>query len=177
MKKFLGIVVLGLLLSGNAYAESIETRLDALEKRLDKLEKSLESLEFLTPLLAKIAENRNNSDQLKKDNEKAYDCVKITDAMGSIIDDQRNNEYYPVVELSWKITYENSCDVFVVGDPVFKILDKDGLILEEDTSYSFTINPNGTSIAKGRLFVQGKKKIDRMHDQSAGLKNLRVIKE
>ena len=41
MKKLLGIVVLGLLLSGNAYAESIETRLDALEKRLDKLEKSL----------------------------------------------------------------------------------------------------------------------------------------
>jgi len=177
MKKLLLSILFTLFLIVGANAESIETRLDALEKRLNKLEKSLESLEFLTPLLAKIAENRNNSDQLKKDNEKAYDCVKITDAMGSIIDDQRNNEYYPVVELSWKITYKNSCDVFVVGDPVFKILDKDGLILVEDTSYSFTIDPNGTSTAKGKLFVKGKKKIDRMHDQSAGLKRLRVIKE
>jgi hypothetical protein len=37
MKKLLWFVVLGLLFSGNGYAETINQRLDAIEKRLEKI--------------------------------------------------------------------------------------------------------------------------------------------
>jgi len=51
MKKlFSTIIVLGLLLSGNAYAETIKQRLDAIEKRLEKIEESLSGIEMINNL-------------------------------------------------------------------------------------------------------------------------------
>ena len=52
MKKlFSTILVLSLLLSGNAYAETINQRLDAIEKRLEKIEESLSGIEMINNLL------------------------------------------------------------------------------------------------------------------------------
>ena len=51
MKNLLKIVVLGLLFSGNGYAETINQRLDAIEKRLEKIEESLSGIEMINNLL------------------------------------------------------------------------------------------------------------------------------
>ena len=62
MKKLLVIVVLGLLLSGNAYAETTIQRLDAIEKRLEKIES------LLNPLMT-LKENSYQSDGTTKKEE------------------------------------------------------------------------------------------------------------
>ena len=74
MKKLLGIVVLGLLLSGNAYAETTEQRLEAIEKRLERIES------LLNPLMS-LKENNNPSDVTakKEEQEKLNQCIKIED--------------------------------------------------------------------------------------------------
>ncbi len=65
MKKLLSIIVLSLLLSGNAYAETTKQRLDAIEKRLEKIES------LLNPLMT-LKENSNQSDgTIKKEEQKS----------------------------------------------------------------------------------------------------------
>ena len=51
MKKLLGIVVMGILLSGNAFAETVNQRLEKIEERLKKIEESLEGLEILSEIM------------------------------------------------------------------------------------------------------------------------------
>ena len=75
MKKlFLSIVVLGLLLSGNGYAETINQRLDAIEKRLEKIEESLSGIEMINNLLnSNILDNSSKSKNNTKTNKSKLD--------------------------------------------------------------------------------------------------------
>ena len=168
MKKLLAIIVLGLLLSGNAYAETTKQRLDAIEKRLEKIES------LLNPLMT-LKENSNQSDGTtkKEEQEKLNECIKIEDIKTSIITDERTNEFFPHVEYSYKISYSNSCYEDIYGTPTFSFLDKDGLILQEATIYEPVLIPaKGSYEAKGTEMLLTKQKINRFHTSSAGLKNL-----
>ena len=74
MKKLLGILVLGLLLSGNAYAETINQRLDAIEKRLEKIEESLSGIEMINSLLnTNILDSSSKSKNSTKTNKSKLD--------------------------------------------------------------------------------------------------------
>ena len=156
--------------SSLAQAENIEQRLTAIEKKLEKIEKSLEALGLLNPLLSNTSNQKDDLEQRSVDNKKAIECVKIQDQKFDIIQDMRDNEFFPAVEISWKIDYKNSCDVTVIGNPIMKILDKDGLILDQDNVYNFYIRPNTISTAKGKIYMTGVNKINRMYSSSAGLK-------
>jgi hypothetical protein len=138
MKKlFSTILILGLLLSGNAYAETTKQRLDAIEKRLEKIES------LLNPLMS-LKENNNQSEVTakKEEQEKLNECIKIEDIKTSIITDERTNEFFPHVEYSYKISYSNSCDEDIYGTPTFSFLDKEGLILQKATIYESCLNPS-----------------------------------
>ena len=50
VKKLLGIVVLGLILTSNALSESINSRLTKIEERLTNIEESLAGLKMLENL-------------------------------------------------------------------------------------------------------------------------------
>jgi ABC-type multidrug transport system fused ATPase/permease subunit len=75
MKKlFSTILLLGLLLSGNAYAETINQRLDAIEKRLEKIEESLSGIEMINNLLnTNILGNSPKSKNITKTNKSKLD--------------------------------------------------------------------------------------------------------
>ncbi|MDA9794243.1 hypothetical protein N8129_04290 [Pelagibacteraceae bacterium] len=169
MKKlFSTILVLGLLLSGNGYAETTEQRLEAIEKRLERIES------LLNPLMS-LKENNNPSDVTtkKEEQEELNKCIKIEDINTSIITDERTNEFYPYVEYSYKISYSNSCDKDIYGTPTFSFLDKDGLILHKAMIYKPVLIPaKGSYEAKGTEMLSSKQKINRLHSSSAGLNNL-----
>ena len=174
MKKLLGIVVLGLLLCNVGFAESVEERLSKIEKRLEKIEQSLEPLnELISPLL----ELKNLSNNLTNDNDNntsVKNCVKIDDTKSSIITDERYNEFFPYIEYSYAITYSNNCEINIVGDPTFKLLDKDGLILAQDNNYRFVMYANKSNTFKSTMMIQGLDKIKRLHSESAGMSSLRA---
>ena len=75
MKKlFSTILVLGLLFSGNGYAETINQRLDAIEKRLEKIEESLSGIEMINNLLnTNILDNSSKSKNNTKTNKSKLD--------------------------------------------------------------------------------------------------------
>ena len=168
MKKLLGILVLGLLWCNVGFAESVNKRLNKIEERLDRIEEALKPLMALQDLSNSMTSNVDNEerDKLKK-------CVKIDDSKSSIIDDNRNNEYFPSVEFSWMISYSNTCDKDISGTPSFSFLDKDGLLLHEAMIFNQVVIPaNGSSQAKGTEIIMSKEKISRLHTTSAGLKGL-----
>jgi len=136
MKKLLGIVVLGLLLSGNAYAK-------------------------------------------KEEQEELNKCIKIDEYRDVIINHGGSLEY-PYVEFAWTISYSNSCDKDIYGTPTYFLLDRDGHDVDPhfDTEtnhpifYSALIPAKSSYEAKGIYLLSGKKKIETMHVNSAGIKNL-----
>jgi len=74
MKKILGILVICSLLGGNAYAETINQRLDAIEKRLEKIEESLSGIEMINNLLnINILDNSSKSKNSTKTNKSKLD--------------------------------------------------------------------------------------------------------
>ena len=106
MRKFLGIVVLGLVWFNVSFAETIEDRLTKIEKRLEKIEKSLEPLnEFIKPILELKSLTSSTTMGENKDTVSVDDCLKIDDFKASIITDERSNEYFPYIEYSYAITY------------------------------------------------------------------------
>ena len=168
MKKLLGIVVLGLLFFSNVYGKEINQRLDDIEKRLEKIE------ELLKPLISLSDSNNTSSITADENKTKLSECIKIDDIKTSIINDERNNEYFPYVEYSWMISYSNSCDKDISGTPTFSFLDKDGLILHDALIFQAIIIPaKGSYNAKGTETLMSKEKIDRLYSSSAGMKNLR----
>ena len=176
MKKlFLGIVALGLLWFSVSFAETVEERLSKIEKRLEKIEQSLEPLnELIKPLLELKNLTNNTITSESNSNANVKDCLKIDDFKASIITDERSNEYFPYVEYSYAITYLNNCETNIVGDPTFKLLDKDGLILAQDNNYRFVIYANKSNTFKSTMMIQGTDKIKRLHTESAGMSSLRA---
>ena len=63
MKKFLGIVVVGLIYSNICIAETVSDRLSKIEERLDKIEKLLEPLKALQELTDSLTSNQNEINQ------------------------------------------------------------------------------------------------------------------
>ena len=61
VKKILGIVVLGLILTSNAHSESINSRLTKIEERLTNIEESLAGLKMLENLFNSENLNEKNS--------------------------------------------------------------------------------------------------------------------
>ena len=170
MKKLLGIVVLGLFWFSVSFAETVEERLSKIEKRLEKIEQSLEPLnELIKPLLELKNLTNNTITGESNSNANVKDCLKIDDFKASIITDERSNEYY-----SYAITYSNNCETNIVGDPTFKLLDKDGLILAQDNNYRFVIFANKSNTFKSTMMIQGTDKIKRLHTESAGMSSLRA---
>ena len=176
MRKFLGIVVLGLVWFNVSFAETIEDRLTKIEKRLEKIEQSLEPLnEFIKPILELKSLTSSTTMGENKDTVSVDDCLKIDDFKASIITDERSNEYFPYIEYSYAITYSNKCETNVIGDPIFKLLDKDGLILAQDKNYRFIIYANKSNIFKSTMMIQGTDKIKRIHTESAGMTGVRAL--
>jgi vacuolar-type H+-ATPase subunit I/STV1 len=175
MKRLLSILDLALFWFSVSFAETIEDRLTKIEKRLEKIEQSLEPLnEFIKPIL-ELKNLTNNTTTGESDtNTNVKECLKIDDFKASIITNERSNEYFPYIEYSYAITYSNKCETNVIGDPIFKLLDKDGLILAEDKNYRFIIYANKSNIFKSTMMVQGLDKIKRIHTESAGMSGLRV---
>ena len=162
MKKlFLSILVLGLLWCNIGFAETVEERLSKIEKRLEKIEQSLEPLnELIKPLLELKNLTNNTITGESNSNVSVKDCLKIDDFKASIITDERSNEYFPYIEYSYAITYSNNCETNIVGDPTFKLLDKDGLILAQDSNYRFVIYANKSNTFKSTMMIQGTDKIN-----------------
>ena len=61
MKKLLGIVALGLILTSNVFSESINSRLTKIEERLTNIEESLAGLKMLENLFNSENLNEKNS--------------------------------------------------------------------------------------------------------------------
>lgn len=176
MKKlFSTILFISFLLFSVSFAETIEERLSKIEKRLEKIEESLEPLnELIKPLLELKNLTNNTATGENNTNTSVKDCLKIDDFKSSIITDERYNEFFPYIEYSYAITYSNNCEMNIVGDPTFKLLDKDGLILAQDNNYRFIIYANKSNTFKSTMMVQGLDKIKRLHSESAGMSSLRV---
>jgi len=175
MKKFLGIVVLSLAWFSVSFAETVEDRLTKIEKRLEKIEQSLEPLnELIRPLLELKNLTNSTTTGESNTNESVKDCLKIDDFKASIITDERSNEYFPYIEYSYAISYSNNCETNIIGDPTFKLLDKDGLILAQDNNYRFVIYANKSNIFKSTMMIQGTDKIKRLRTESAGMSSLRA---
>ena len=176
MKKLLTIVVLCLVWFSVSFAETIEDRLTKIEKRLEKIEQSLEPLnEFIKPILELKNLTSSTTKGENKNTVSVDDCLKIDDFKASIITDERSNEYFPHIEYSYAITYSNKCETNVIGDPIFKLLDKDGLILAQDKNYRFIIYANKSNIFKSTMMIQGTDKIKRIHTESAGMTGVRAL--
>lgn len=169
MKTLLTFLILFLILDRVASAENVNERLNKIEKRLDKIE------ELLKPLIdLQRVSNSLNSIPDNKETVKLKECIKINDSKSSIIDDNRNNKYLSSVEISWKISYSNSCDKDIYGEPSFSFSDKNGLLLEEAMIFDYILIPaKGSKEARGTHTIISKEKINRLHSTQAGLKDLK----
>ena len=125
MKKLLAIIVLGLLLSGNAYAETINQRLDAIEKRLEKIEESLSGIEMINNLLnTNIPDSSSKSKNSTKTNKSKLDfklkqlnCFDDTIGLEKIfIRYQITNNYEKKIKLVDATLIAND----LLGDVIFR---------------------------------------------------------
>ena len=125
MKKLLAFIVLGLLLSGNAYAETINQRLDAIEKRLEKIEESLSGIEMINNLLnTNIPDSSSKSKNSTKTNKSKLDfklkqlnCFDDTIGLEKIfIRYQITNNYEKKIKLVDATLIAND----LLGDVIFR---------------------------------------------------------
>ena len=124
-KLFSTILVLGLLLSGNAYAETINQRLDAIEKRLEKIAGSLSGIEMINNFLnTNVLDNSSKSKNSAKTNKSKLDfklkqlnCFDDTIGLEKIfIRYQITNNYEKKIKLVDATLIAND----LLGDVIFR---------------------------------------------------------
>jgi len=173
MKRLLGILVLTLLWSGNAYTESTEKRLDKIEERLEALEADT-SLGELSNLFNNV--KSSNEKKLKKeltDYQKEYikNKIKLFELEAKIYN---KSEYNPKGKPGVKFSIKNLGDRTLSEIEVMVyFLDKNGLAFAEKRFFPVSklsyggyksLKPNYTY----RLDENTFKAIDNLGDEWSG---------
>lgn len=156
VKKLVVVVLLGmvLLLSPVVQASSdIETRLNDLEKRIETLETRFDELASLIESSLLQTETRTKIEPTKIQTQ-MQKSVNVPERIESEIAIKITEKSDRLWKYAWKLTFKNNRKEPVSLRAKIQFQDKDGFIIEDDSTYDLPVDANEEKAFAGYLYIR-----------------------